>query len=375
MTRQRWQTTRWIMLALAVIAAVSAVSTYLTAPRPGGLMEAGSTSPDGAHALVTLLQEHGVEVVVADDLDAVAAAARPDSLIVIAQTFFLPDEDGLNRLAGLPGDRLLVAPAARTREQLAPAIRLDGSVQFGGAPDCGLREAATSGDVQFGISDSYRSDTNGESDGVPVTRCYDGALVRYSESGRTITAVGSSDFMTNSGLLGQGSAALAMNLAGNRDRVIWYAPQRIEGESAGEASLLDLAPRQVGWTVLQLCLAVALVAWWRARRLGPLVAEQLPVVVRASETVEGRARLYRARRARDRAADALRTATLTRLLPRLGLGPNAAPSAVTQAVALRIGHDSNIVSHQLFGAAPGTDAELLDLANQLDDIERQVTQS
>ena len=34
----------------------------------------------------------------------------------------------------------------------------------------------------------------------------------------------------------------------------------------------------------------------------------LPVVVRASETVEGRARLYRSRRARDRAADALRTA-------------------------------------------------------------------
>ena len=77
------------------------------------------------------------------------------------------------------------------------------------------------------------------------------------------------------------------------------------------------------WIVWQLCLAVVLLALWKGRRIGPLVAEELPVVVRASETVEGRGRLYRSRRARDRAADALRTATLQRLLPRLGLGPNA----------------------------------------------------
>jgi Domain of unknown function (DUF4350) len=370
MTGQRRRTARWVVLALAVIALVSALSAYLTAPRPGGLMEAGSTSPDGARALVTLLGEHGVDVAVAQDIDAVAAAARPDSLIVIAQTFFLLDDDVLERLAGLPGDRLLVAPAAGTRERLAPTISLDGSVQFGGRPDCALREATTSGDVQFGISDSYRRD-----DDLPVTRCYDGALVRYSESGRTTTVVGSSDFMTNSGLLGQGSAALAMNLTGTHDRVIWYAPQRIEGESTGEASLLDLAPRQVGWMVLQLCVAVALAAWWRGRRLGPLVAERLPVVVRASETVEGRARLYRSRRARDRAAEALRTATLARMLPRLGLGHNAPPPAVTQAIVARSGHDPNLVSHCLFGPAPGTDAELLELAHQLDDIERQVAQS
>ena len=49
---------------------------------------------------------------------------------------------------------------------------------------------------------------------VPLTRCYDGALVRYTDDGRTVTVVGSADFMTNSGLLEQGNAALAMNLAG-----------------------------------------------------------------------------------------------------------------------------------------------------------------
>ena len=97
----------------------------------------------------------------------------------------------------------------------------------------------------------------------------------------------------------------------------------VEGETPRPASIFDLIPENVTWIVWQLWLVVLLVALWKGRRVGPLVAEELPVVVRASETVEGRGRLYRSRRARDRAAEALRTATLQRLVPRLGLGPNA----------------------------------------------------
>ena len=101
----------------------------------------------------------------------------------------------------------------------------------------------------------------------------------------------------------------------------------------------------------------------------------LPVAVRASETVEGRARLYRSHRARDRAAAALRAATLQRLLPRLGLGAGAAPPAVVAAVARRGGADAGLVAHRLYGPPPATDDDLLQLARALDDIERQVTHS
>ena len=65
-----------------------------------------------------------------------------------------------------------------------------------------------------------------------MTSCYGGALVRYRGGGRTVTVVGTADFMTNSGLLQEGNAALAMNLAGARPRLVWYAPQRIEGEQS-----------------------------------------------------------------------------------------------------------------------------------------------
>jgi Domain of unknown function (DUF4350) len=368
---QRWRSARWVVLAIVVIVGVAVLGTYLTAPRPGGRMDPTSTSSDGARALVTLLRDRGVDVIAADDIAAVERAARPDTLILVAQTIYLIDDDLLRQLAALPGDRLLVEPVSRTREELAPEIRLDGATTFGGAkPNCDLREATRAGAVQFGLSDTYEAE-----DDVGLTRCYDGALVRYSDDGRTVTVVGTADFMTNSGLLKEGNAALAMNLAGTHPRLIWYAPQQREGESEGGATISDLIPDHVTWIVLQLCLVVALLAVWKGRRIGPLVAEQLPVVVRASETVEGRGRLYRSRRASDRAAEALRTATLQRMLPRLGLGHNSAPSAVVQAVAERCGLNPQAVAHTLFGPPPATDADLVNLAHELDNIERQVADS
>jgi len=358
---------------LAVIVGVATLASYLTAPRPGGPMDPESTSPEGARALVTILREHGVDVIAADDIAAVENAARPDTLILVAQTFYLFEDDLLSRLASLPGDRLLIAPVSRTREALAPEVKIGGTTTFGDSkPDCDLREATRAGAVQLGLGDAYEAAGD-----VPVTRCYGGALVRYIHDGREVTVVSASDFMTNSGLLKQGNAALAMNLAGSHPRLIWYAPQHSEAgaESGGSARITDLIPDQVIWVVLQLCLVVALLALWKGRRIGPLVAERLPVVVRASETVEGRGRLYRSRRARDRAADALRTAALQRMMPRIGLGHDAEPPAVVTAVAERCGSSPQAVAHILFGPPPASDPDLVNLAHELDNIERQVAQS
>ena len=368
---QRWRASRWVVLSLFVIVGLATLTIYLTAPRPGGPMDATSTSPAGARALATLLRDHGVDVVVAPNVAEVERAARPGTLIAVLQTFQVVDDDVLRRLSNLPGDRLLVAPASRTREALAPEVRLAGSVPFSGAePDCDLREATRSGAVRFGVSDAYEAAGD-----IPVTSCYEGALVRYSDGGRDVTVVGSSDFMTNGGLLEDGNAALAMNLAGTNPRMIWYAPQQREGESDAGVAPSDLIPPAIRWVTIQLCLAIALLAVWQGRRLGPLVAERLPVLVRASETVEGRGRLYRSRRARDRAADALRTATLQRMLPRLGLANNAEPPAVVQAVGQRCGLNAQSLAHTLFGPPPASDDDLVNLARELDNIERQVAQS
>jgi hypothetical protein len=367
-TARRGRSWRWVLLTLAALTIVAAISTYLTAPRPGPAMDPASTDASGAHALVTLLRDNGVEVVVADTIADVENAARPDTLLLVAQTHYLTDNTLLARLAEAPGDLLLVEPTSRTRAALTPRLRIRTDNTLNDKPNCTLREANRAGSVHFGPTDAYAA--RGD---LAVTSCYDGALIRYRGGGRTITVVGSSDFMTNGGLLQEGNAALALNLAGDRPRLIWYAPHRIEGETSSPASLSDLIPDNVTWIVWQLWLVVILVALWKGRRIGPLVAEELPVVVRASETVEGRGRLYRSRRARDRAADALRTATLHRLLPRLGLGPGAPAQTVVATVAQRSGADARFVSYHLFGPPPATDTDLLHLARALDDIERQVT--
>ncbi|WP_144208376.1 DUF4350 domain-containing protein [Mycobacterium tilburgii] len=366
----RWRVWRWVALTLVVLGLIAWIGAYLTAPRPGPRMDPESTGTDGTHALATLLRDGGVHVIVAESLDDVEKAARPDTLILVAQSQYLTNDEQLRRLADAPGDLLLVEPTARTRAALLPGIRVSASSDFDSDPDCTLREAVRAGSVHFGPSDTFDA-----KDGRPMARCYDGVLIRFRDGGRTVTAVGSSDFMTNDGLLHAGNAALAMNLAGARPRLIWYAPHHAEGETSSPTSLLDLIPDNVTWIVWQLWVVVLLVVLWKGRRPGPLVAEELPVVVRASETVEGRGRLYRSRRARDRAAAALRTATLQRLSPRLSLVPGAHPQAVVMTLAQRTGLDAGFVSYHLFGPPPGTDNDLVHLARALDEIERQVTNS
>jgi hypothetical protein len=370
--RRSW---RWLLFAVAAICVVAAIGTYLTATRPGGRMDPTSTGPDGAHALVALVRDHGVTVVVANSINDAETAARPGSLLLFAQTQRVTNESLLKRLADTPGDLLLVEPTSHARAALAPGIRSGGASVLDTKPDCVLREADQAGSVDLGPANTFRADAD-----KAVSSCYGGALVRYRDGERTVTVVGSTEFMTNAGLLRAGNAALAMNLAGEHSRLVWYAPQRIEGDSSSSATIFDLIPNNVMWIVVQLWLTVILIALWKGRRIGPLVAEDLPVVVRASETVEGRGRLYRSRRARDRAAQALRAATIQRMLPRIGLGVDTLPRtrevppapAVVTAVAQRSRSDPESLRHILFGPPPATDADLIQLARALDDIERQV---
>lgn len=366
-TRRTWL---WVALTLVVIVTVSAVGAYLTTPRPGGRMDPNATGPDGAHALVTLLRHRGVEIVIAGTVDDVAREARPETLVLVAETQRVAGDELMDRLAGLPGDLLLVTPSAKARRALAPGIRSGPARAFTHQTGCGLREAERAGRVDLRTTQTYVA-----AQGQSVDSCYDGALVRYRDGARTITVIGSESFMTNADLAREGNAALAMNLAGSSARLVWYAPQHIQGGKAGTATISDLIPTNVKWLFCQLLLALALAALWKGRRLGPLVAESLPVVVRASETVEGLGRLYRSHRARDRAAAALRTATLRRLAPRLGLGPASDPPALVGAVAQRIGGNPDWLGHLLFGPPPDSDDALVRLAHALDDIERQVTHS
>ena len=111
---------------------------------------------------------------------------------------------------------------------------------------------------------------------------------------------------------------------------------------------------------------------WRGRRFGPLVAERLPVTVRASETTEGRARLYAQSRDSLHAADQLRIGVLERLARLLSLGAGASAQEIADAAAARAGIDRTAVRAVLLDDLPSTDADLVDLSVRLRQLEDTV---
>jgi hypothetical protein len=110
-------------------------------------------------------------------------------------------------------------------------------------------------------------------------------------------------------------------------------------------------------------------AIWRGRRFGPLVVEKLPVVVRAGETMEGRARLYQRSSSRLRAIDGLRIGAVTRLAAHAGLPRTASVTDVVDTVAALTGRDRSNVRGILLDAVPHSDADLVWLSDQLLDLE------
>ncbi|GLW21822.1 putative membrane protein [Microbispora amethystogenes] len=382
--RGRGREAAWISLVVLLVLGAAALPALLAPDRPPGrLLDPADTSLGGSAALARLLEAHGVEVVRVETPGAAVAAAGPETLLLVTEASMLGDHDAAVRLAEAPGDRLIAGHASYL-DVLAAGLHRKGVERTRSRPPrCALREAVRAGDVYTGgLSFS----------GPPgSTGCYpagDGhTLVRYTEDGHTVTALGDASFLTNLRLADDGNAALALNLAGARPKLVWLtwpddpddAADGGDGATGADGeparSLGDLIPGGVNWAVFQLVVAVAVTALWRGRRLGPVVTERLPVVVRASETVEGRGLLYRSRRARDRAALALRAATADRLAPLLGVPRTATAEEVADAAAARTGQDPGPVRALLCGPEPADDAALVALAAQLDTLERQVRDS
>lgn len=369
--RSRWRGMRWFVL-LGLIVVLLAAGTVLFGPDQGAArpLDPADTSFSGSKALAELLRERGVTV---DRVDSVAEAAAkgPGRLLLITSTLYVNDHD----LAEIQGDRVLVHGSS-SLDVLAPGVEAepDPVRQRSREPECALPAATAAGSAFLG----ERAFT-GPRGSIGCYPAGDGwTLLSYPNAGGTTTVLGSADFMTNQRLSEDGNAALALNLLSTGKPVTWLVPPddppvgRLPGEAG--RSVYDLMPAGIPWAVLMACLTVVLVAFWRGRRLGPVVVERLPVVVRAAETVEGRGQLYRARRARARAADSLRAGTVDRLTPRLGLYSGADRHQIVAALAVRTGEDPQRVGGALYGPPPADDNELVALAGYLDFIERKVSE-
>lgn len=377
---RRWRSARGVVAALLAMVVAAVILAALRPSTPPQALDPTSPKPDGSRALAQILRQHGTQVSVARHANEAVNLANPGTVIVVTRTDRLTDED-LVLLGDAQASLLLVQPTSFALADLAPQVRIDvvGN-EDADTPGCPLQAATLAGPVALHQSTTY--EVTGSAAQCYGTEFGGSRLVQVQNGANTVTVLGSAAPLTNRRLTEEGNAALAMNLAaGSGSSVVWLIPDLPKsGSGAGQKTLGDLLPFGTRLFFLELLVAVLLVALWRARRLGPVVAEALPVVVRSAETVEGRARLYRAGRARDRASDALRSSARERLVPLLGLprsraqDPSAAQEIVT-AVARRTPYDETYVGAALYGPEPLDDAGLIALSDVLDDLERQVRQS
>ncbi|MGW1786509.1 DUF4350 domain-containing protein [Streptomyces sp. NPDC002143] len=379
--RRLWTRARGLALALALLLAGAVTLAALQSDARHGALDPRSPDPYGSRAVAELLADRGVSTRVATTLTAAQTAAGPDTTLLIAAPDLLTkhqQRELRSAIAGSGGRTLLVAPGSWSVSTLAPGVTADPANSRGTAlsPDCALPAARRAGTAETG---GIRYTTRH----LSADECYPSArlatLLRIPDTtgdGDTIV-LGAPDILYNKRLDEQGNASLALQLLGSRTHLVWYLPSLSDTSATDpddEKSFFDLLPSGWLWGTLQLFFAAALAALWRARRLGPLVPEKLPVAIHASETVEGRARLYRKADARDRAATALRSTTRTRLAPLLGVPVTQAhaPEALVPALSAHLHGDGQSLHCLLFGPPPGDDAALIALADQLDALEREV---
>jgi hypothetical protein len=339
----------------------------------GPPLAADNAAQAGSRALVEVLRRQGVTVTVAGSLAQARAAANgaadPTVFFFDADGFLTGDQ--LTAMAALAPRTVVAAPDFLALGTLAPGVGFGGVAGTDPSPaTCTVPAAVRAGE----LSPGERTLTIPPG-GAGLRGCFPSgknafALVERVASGRTLTFVADGSVFGNDRITRNGNAALALNLLGAGDDLIWYLPTIADVAGTGTRSLGDLTPGWVTPTLVLLVLAALAAAVWRGRRFGPLVAENLPVTVRASETMEGRARLYARGNARLRALDALRVGAVQRLAARVGLSRLATLDDVTQAVASLTARAPGEVRAVLVDAVPATDSELVALSDRIQELER-----
>lgn len=370
---RRFRVGFWVAIVLVgvLLAALTALvqGTDPDAPRA---LDPTSTTASGSAALVRVLEQRGTAVSVTDTVDGVGG--------IDGGTVFIDDADGAldpavaERIARTARHVVVVGTSGAGLEALGlrvdPAVQVDGDATVSTA-SCGIPAAASAARVTTAGSGYTVHDDAAERcapTGEGGSRVW--GLVRTATPGGDVTLLGTTSAFRNDTIATAGNAALALGLLGADERLVWYTPA--VGTPDAAPTLGELAPPWVPSALALLALVAVAAGVWRGRRLGPLVVERLPVVVRAAETTEGRARMYARTRDRTHALDTLRVAAVRRIGRMLGLPRSAHVDEVVRTAAQATGIPHTRVGAVLVGGTTDDDRALVDGTAALDDLERAV---
>lgn len=360
----------------AVLALIIALVGVLLAGQSGprNFLDGDSAAPDGAKAALEVLRSRGVTVTTTNSMASTieAAAAAERATIAVYDRDYVLDDDQRDVLYELVDTYVLVEPTFDDLEIVAPGVAQAGFSEGVLEADCEVsaveRAGTVTGDgVGYRVVEDEPGTTACLSNGDDVY-----SLIRVTSESRTATIVGTSSAFTNGLITDNGNAALVLGVLGENDTLIWYIPGLPDLAGDYPPTLGELSPAWVTAVTTLLALTALAAAVWRGRRFGPLVIENLPVTVRSSETMQGRARLYERSSARLHALDALRIGTISRLAAQCGLSSLASVDDVVASVASVTGEQPTELKSLLVGVTPHSDADLVSLSDQLLDLEGRV---
>lgn len=375
-------------LLILVLGSVALVVLGARATPDARLLDPRSPAPIGSKAIAEVLRDNGVDVsviesvaqlptevpsgttvvVTADDglspsalREVARRAAGADRLVVLlaqpgAVGVLTPDLQGYPAPTAFPLDS---APASRCA---IPGIN-PGDVVSG----AGVLMLPTSDLLPTSDADIETClPTRGMEDAGALL-----ALLPAAPDRPQTFLVGFGPGLTNDTITSEDNAAIGLRLLGHSPDLLWLIPSGDEGpQTSGDT----YSPWPVWTTPVAATLAVGtvLLALVRGRRLGRVVHEPLPVVVRAAETTESRAHLYRRSRDRARTAAILREGTRSRLRQRLGVARGEPLQTLVLAVANATGEPVDRIHALLDDNEPASTAALITLGTDLAELEGKV---
>jgi len=360
----------WLIVAALVLGGVFvAIQVGVRMPDQRGALDPESVGDSGAMALAQILEQQGVEVSVFRSRTEARAALDADTTLVMSNPYTLSDE----------GIAELVEPAART-------VFLSSSTHLLNLFELGENATPDSAPVSAGCDAPEFADVGtirpdrlfAPADGVEGCFGTDASAVLIDDDAdATRILVEGARLFSNAYLADDGNAALGIALLGQTDRVVWYVPSFGDTDIEGETpdTLGSLTPGWVTPAILLLMIAGLVAALWRGQRFGPLVSETLPVTVRASETMHGRARLTAKAGDAVHASEAIRDGSRRRLARRLGLAVTASPEEIADAASDRLRIPRGSLHDILAGPPPADDPTLIDLSRRLRELEEAVDAS
>lgn len=373
---------RWVapLIVVGVLLAATLAVTLLNPAGHGNTDDLDPANPgySGAQALAHVLSDHGVSVtVVRSQRELLAETVDGTSTVVITHTLRLSGRTARAALAhAAPAARvILLDPDPEVTKGMGLPVDSHLANLTNPAAACTGAEVGT----DFRLAQAGRAYTATGSD-PGATTCFPdksdggGAMVSLpGEAGRPpVILLGDDTLISNGTILDSDNAAIALHLFGQTDHLIWYVPS-LADVAPSESSSRSIAPAWFGPGVVLATSAVLFLCLWRGRRLGRLVTEPLPVIVRAVETTESRGRMYRKSRDRTRALAVLQLATRRRLTAYLGLSASSAVSSVAAAAAAAVsGRSYHDVLDLLSSSAVHDDSSLLEQANNLIALEKEV---